>query len=690
MAKDREQILRIKIETANEGSIQKLREETKLLQLQRDKLNLSTKEGQAQAEKYNKQIDANTKVIKENSSAIEKQRLNIGNYKSALEGLPGPMGQFANAATEAGENVAGLASKFAAFGPGGAVVAGVAAGVALLTAPFIAFFTSTERGMDMIREKTEGFSASMSVLKGELIKLGDSWVPNQVGAVKWGSIVNDFIIKPTAGILNVLPGASKKFQEIEDNMNAASIEGERFAKAAEAISDAERAQLVPREQTNRLIKEAKLAYADANNTIEERIGYLEFALSEEKRIAEEDLAIQERKTKLIQERADFEKKTTGQVSRATDQILQESLVKQEQLRSASVERQTDLTEKLKSARQTIENEELAKYKEAITAKEKLDEEFAAAFKKIKDEEVKIAEKALQEKYNKEVAFITSEQKLQQQAIEEQRKQQEQADEDAWDKEQERRALNAQNRREALESDVQNQYEYQQQRLTNDYNAEIAAAQELFADLRPIHQKFANYQKMLDKEVQQAKLAVYGDFAGSIATLFGEQSKVGKAAAIAQATINTYLGATAAFAQTPGGIFIKTLAATSATLLGLANVKKIVSTNVGFAEGGYTGDGGKYEPAGIVHKGEHVTPAWQVKSPSARIHLAALENQRLRGYADGGFVTRNIELSAGNGLDMAKFADIMASKINEQNVILNLNELNSGMNDYREVKTRQKI
>ncbi len=26
---------------------------------------------------------------------------------------------------------------------------------------------------------------------------------------------------------------------------------------------------------------------------------------------------------------------------------------------------------------------------------------------------------------------------------------------------------------------------------------------------------------------------------------------------------------------------------------------------GFSEGGYTGDGGKYEPAGFVHKGEYV-------------------------------------------------------------------------------------
>lgn len=34
---------------------------------------------------------------------------------------------------------------------------------------------------------------------------------------------------------------------------------------------------------------------------------------------------------------------------------------------------------------------------------------------------------------------------------------------------------------------------------------------------------------------------------------------------------------------------------------------------GFAEGGYTGDGGKYQPAGIVHAGEYVMPAHVVKS-----------------------------------------------------------------------------
>jgi TP901 family phage tail tape measure protein len=45
------------------------------------------------------------------------------------------------------------------------------------------------------------------------------------------------------------------------------------------------------------------------------------------------------------------------------------------------------------------------------------------------------------------------------------------------------------------------------------------------------------------------------------------------------------------------------AAATATLLGLVAAAR--SAVAGFAEGGYTGDGGKYTPAGVVHKGEFV-------------------------------------------------------------------------------------
>lgn len=52
---------------------------------------------------------------------------------------------------------------------------------------------------------------------------------------------------------------------------------------------------------------------------------------------------------------------------------------------------------------------------------------------------------------------------------------------------------------------------------------------------------------------------------------------------------------------------------------------------GFASGGYTGAGGKYEPAGVVHRGEYVINAESTK----RIGLSMLN--RMNGYANGGLV-----------------------------------------------------
>lgn len=53
---------------------------------------------------------------------------------------------------------------------------------------------------------------------------------------------------------------------------------------------------------------------------------------------------------------------------------------------------------------------------------------------------------------------------------------------------------------------------------------------------------------------------------------------------------------------------------------------------GFSSGGYTGDGGKYDPAGIVHKGEFVF----TKEATQRIGARNLY-RLMRGYANGGSV-----------------------------------------------------
>jgi len=58
---------------------------------------------------------------------------------------------------------------------------------------------------------------------------------------------------------------------------------------------------------------------------------------------------------------------------------------------------------------------------------------------------------------------------------------------------------------------------------------------------------------------------------------------------------------------------------------------------GYDGGGYTGDGGKLDPAGIVHKGEFVF----TKEATSRIGVANLY-EMMRGYASGGLVTAPTE------------------------------------------------
>lgn len=55
---------------------------------------------------------------------------------------------------------------------------------------------------------------------------------------------------------------------------------------------------------------------------------------------------------------------------------------------------------------------------------------------------------------------------------------------------------------------------------------------------------------------------------------------------------------------------------------------------GYASGGYTGDGGKYQPAGVVHRGEYVI----TKEATSRLGIGFLNHLNYgRGYANGGTV-----------------------------------------------------
>lgn len=109
-----------------------------------------------------------------------------------------------------------------------------------------------------------------------------------------------------------------------------------------------------------------------------------------------------------------------------------------------------------------------------------------------------------------------------------------------------------------------------------------------------------------------------------------------------------------------GIYTALIAATAAaqvaTIVAQRNAIKNASSEsaspspasgnsaVGFSEGGYTGDGGRTEVAGVVHRGEYVVPQPELRDPYVRSLVASIESRRrqrtsrnaLPGFAEGGY------------------------------------------------------
>lgn len=77
--------------------------------------------------------------------------------------------------------------------------------------------------------------------------------------------------------------------------------------------------------------------------------------------------------------------------------------------------------------------------------------------------------------------------------------------------------------------------------------------------------------------------------------------------------------------------------------------------LGFADGGYTGPGGKFEPAGVVHAGEYVMPQEVVKRVGVD-NLAGLHRAALRGYSGGGLVGGAAPLRAAQAARSGPVAD----------------------------------
>lgn len=83
--------------------------------------------------------------------------------------------------------------------------------------------------------------------------------------------------------------------------------------------------------------------------------------------------------------------------------------------------------------------------------------------------------------------------------------------------------------------------------------------------------------------------------------------------------------------------------------------------LGFADGGFTGRGGKHEPAGVVHRGEYVFSAETVQRLGAG-NLDRLHRTAKRGYVTGGLVDAPERVARASGDSLRATAEGSAPRI----------------------------
>jgi hypothetical protein len=115
------------------------------------------------------------------------------------------------------------------------------------------------------------------------------------------------------------------------------------------------------------------------------------------------------------------------------------------------------------------------------------------------------------------------------------------------------------------------------------------------------------QQNVDKALLDAKMANFqavSQLLSATASLVGEQTKAGKALAIASATIDTYVAANKVLADpTPMPTVLRFALAAAAIVRGIVSVKKIVDTKLPVSGGGTAGQSGGQpanQPPGIIN------------------------------------------------------------------------------------------
>lgn len=450
---------------------------------------------------------------------------------------------------------------------------------------------------------------------------------------------------------------------------------------------------------------------------------LSYTSKEDRRAEMQALAdLQARQADYISQRKELENQASGIVKAQIAANAAAFKANEEKKKAAAIKAAQDAeTAKRKLQEQTIRQFEEARTKLDLSLQEKEIANDSIALK-LENEKAYVEESLKLERYRLEQGLISQQefanrkQALQLGVL--QLEQQMREEQDRAEKE--RKALDEANLRELQMANITNEYELRQAALDAQYAQEIAAAEKIGADTALIQSKYEKAKEENTRARVNAELTMTAGLAGQMSTLLGEESAIGKAFGVVQATINTYIGATKALA-TKGILGIAEAAIIIA--FGMKQVATIakqkdpdtkINTSVkkyakggqiygrSHAQGGVTfrGDNGQvFEAEG----GENVYIL--KKTASAEINALSAINEAHGGhsfgtsglykFADGGMVASiseanrmvrqsdNVRLSSESINHLAGV--VIDAVMSMPNPVVSVQDINSGQNDVAVVK-----
>ena len=180
-----------------------------------------------------------------------------------------------------------------------------------------------------------------------------------------------------------------------------------------------------------------------------------------------------------------------------------------------------------------------------------------------------------------------------------------------------------------------------------YDVLIQQAKNNGEDTAALEEEKENKKLEIQKKYADVNFAIkvsqiIADTAVSIMTAF---SQLGPIAGAVAAAMLTATGAAQVVTAKAERDKVKNMSPSSSSSK-TGSAERVLS---GFSEGGYTGDGDRYEVAGVVHRGEYVIPKPIMKDPRVIDAVGMIEalrrnripqnyNQDRNGYADGGFTS----------------------------------------------------